>query len=93
MNESILLKTGLGPSPSVEDLLPVQSAVPEVKQNPKGPQHLSSIPATAKPLSWRLPPGWAMNPNPVSESGFPLPAALQPWGCAVLFLGFSFSRI
>ena len=93
MNESILLKTGLETSPSVEDLLPVQFAVPKAKQNPKGPQHLSSIPATAKPLSWHLPPGWAMNLNPVSESGFPLPAALQPWVWAVLFLGFSFSRI
>ena len=93
MNESILLKTGLETSPSVEDLLPVQFAVPKAKQNPKGPQQLSSIPATAKPLSWHLPPGWAMNPNPVSESGFPLPAALQPWVWAVLFLGFSFSRI
>lgn len=57
MNESILLKTGLGPSPSVEDLLPVHFAVPKAKQNSKEPQHLSPIPATAKPLSWCLPPG------------------------------------
>ena len=57
MNESILLKTGLGPSPSVEDLLPVHFAVPKAKQNSKEPQHLSPIPATANPLSWCLPPG------------------------------------